>query len=112
MAEAARIYCDWADRLGIPITVVSGYRSLDEQLDLYRKGRTPAEIASRVSKHGAGGTVTDAYPGSSPHNYGLAFDVESAKPNDARALASKLGFGLVSWDLPHIEWPNWRSLLG
>lgn len=46
------------------LTIVSGYRSLEEQERLYRQGREdPGEI------------VTNAKPGTSWHNYALAFDV-------------------------------------
>lgn len=48
---------------GINIEVVQGLRTMDEQAALYAQGRTmPGDI------------VTNAKPGSSYHNYGLAFD--------------------------------------
>jgi peptidoglycan L-alanyl-D-glutamate endopeptidase CwlK len=49
---------------GIRIKVYSGYRSFKEQNELYKKGR---EYPGKV--------VTNANPGESLHNYGLAFDV-------------------------------------
>jgi LAS superfamily LD-carboxypeptidase LdcB len=109
-ATNVRIFLEWTDRYGIPVTVVSGYRSLNEQRDLYAKGRTSQQIAQRVSLRGAQGSVTDAFPGSSPHNYGLAVDLDSPRLSEARQLAQFMGFGTVSWDLPHIEWPGWQAL--
>jgi LAS superfamily LD-carboxypeptidase LdcB len=91
---------------------VSGYRSLSEQAALYAKGRTAAEISARISKHGAGGAVTDAPPGSSAHNYGLAIDIEGRDQATIIALGKWIGFGTVSWDPAHLEWPNWQHLLG
>lgn len=110
-AEAVSQYLQAADYYGIEVTLVSGYRSMEEQRRLFAQGRTAAEIANHVRLRGARGSVTDAPAGSSPHNYGLAIDIESPQLSDARALAQWMGFGLVSWDAPHIEWPNWRSLL-
>jgi len=48
---------------GIPFTVTFTYRSFDTQAKLYAQGRThPGKI------------VTNAKPGQSYHNYGLAYD--------------------------------------
>lgn len=110
-ATAVRQYLYWCDQYQIPVTVVSGFRSLQEQERLYRMGRTSAQIAGHVSLQGKFGSVTDAPPGSSPHNYGLAVDLESPRLTEAKGLAVAMGFGTVSWDPPHIEWPNWRGLL-
>lgn len=97
--------------LGLEAQVVSGFRSESEQAALYRQGRTPSEIVNRVRKAGAGGAVTDAPPGYSAHNFGLAVDVEGRNQREVVALARQLGFGTVSWDPAHIEWPNWQSLV-
>lgn len=112
-AAAVRDYLQpWANYLGYEGSVVSGYRSNDEQLILVRKGRTPWEVANRVKKQGRDGAVTDAWPGESAHNYGLAIDVEGRDQGQIIALAQWIGFGTVSWDPAHLEWPNWRALLG
>jgi LAS superfamily LD-carboxypeptidase LdcB len=111
-AEAVRYLQAYASSLQLEARVVSGRRSNTEQEQLYAKGRTPYEIAHQVSKHGAGGTVTDAPPGSSAHNYGLAIDVEGRDQTAVVQLARQIGFGTVSWDPAHIEWPGWRSLVG
>lgn len=50
--------------LGYPMRIVEGYRSLERQVDLYAQGRTaPGRI------------VTNAKPGESFHNYGVAVDM-------------------------------------
>lgn len=110
-AEAVRILQWYVDYFHLDAKVVSGYRSMEEQQRLYAKGRTPDEVRRRVSKKGTGGAVTDAPPGSSAHNYGLAIDVEGTHQADVIYLAQLLGFGTVSWDPAHIEWPNWRQLV-
>lgn len=101
----------WCSHLGLRGSVVSGYRSPEEQAELYAQGRTPLEISRRVSKRGQGGAVTDAPPGSSAHNYGLAVDVEGPDQLEIVELARQMGFGTVSWDPAHLEWPNWQQLV-
>lgn len=110
-AEAVHILSLWVDYYGLRGSIESGYRSLEEQERLYAIGRTSGEIRARVKKKGQGGAVTDAAPGESAHNYGLAVDVYGPDQLKIVALAKELGFGTVSWDPPHLEWPNWRSLL-
>ena len=53
-----------AEAFGMPIRITSGYRSFKEQAELYARGR-----------RGSGNIVTNAKPGESMHNYGVAFDV-------------------------------------
>ncbi|MBB3699898.1 M15 family metallopeptidase [Flammeovirga yaeyamensis] len=58
---------------GINAKVISGYRSLEKQKDIYAQGRTKA-----------GGIISNAIPGLSFHNYGWAVDIavyENGKPN-------------------------------
>ena len=110
-ATAVQYYLSAADYYGIPVTIVSGYRSMEEQRQLYAKGRTAAEIANHTHLRGARGSVTDAWPGSSAHNYGLAVDISSPRQAEAIQLAQAIGFGTVSWDPSHIEWPQWEALL-
>lgn len=52
------------DRLGIKLRLTDGYRTWEEQAELYAKGRSAP-----------GNIVTDARAGESYHNYGLALDV-------------------------------------
>lgn len=111
-AEAVRYLLAYCEYYGLDVTLTSGYRSSEEQQRLYALGRTPLEIAQRVKKRGTGGSVTDAPPGYSAHNYGLAVDVESRQLQSVMALAKEIGFGTVSWDPDHIEWPGWQQLVG
>ena len=96
-----------SNELGINIRVSSGFRSFEEQKELYAQGRTKD-----------GNIVTNAKEGESYHNYGLAFDVVEITPNgeanygtDYDSIASigkALGFGWGGdWasfiDKPHFE---------
>jgi LAS superfamily LD-carboxypeptidase LdcB len=81
---------------------------MQEQAQLYAIGRTAEEVAAHVSKQGRDGAVTDALPGQSAHNYGLAVDFDNPA---LRHLAAEIGFGTVSWDPAHVEWPGWRHII-
>lgn len=59
-----RTFINQAEDQGILLRITDGYRSYEEQADLYAQGRTTA-----------GDVVTNAQPGESYHNYGLGFDV-------------------------------------
>lgn len=110
-AEAVSILAQWAEYRGLTAFVTEGYRSMERQAELYAKGRTPIEIRNQVKKRGANGAVTDAPPGYSAHNYGLAIDVAGPDLAKLIELAKQLGFGTVSWDPSHIEWPGWEQLV-
>lgn len=110
-SDAVRYLQAWCEFYSLNAQIVSGYRSIEEQAALYAKGRTPSEVAQRVRKQGHGGAVTDAPPGDSAHNYGLAVDVEGPDQRAVISIAQQLGFGTVSWDPAHIEWPGWQSLI-
>lgn len=93
----------------------SGYRSFEEQLALYNKGRkTPGKV------------ITNAKPGQSFHNFGLAEDIvfkilgkwswDLKLPwNDLGKIGKKLG---LEWggdwknikDLPHFQYTNGLKL--
>ena len=102
----------------VDVIITNTLRSLDEQQALYDQGRSkPGKI------------VTWAKPGSSAHNYGLAFDIvplRLGKPvwgTKGADLAlwqrcGQLGETLgLEWggrwlkkpDMPHFQIPNWRS---
>jgi peptidoglycan L-alanyl-D-glutamate endopeptidase CwlK len=76
------------ERFGIELVVTDGYRSEDEQAALYAQGRTAP-----------GAIVTDAPPGGSFHEYGLAFDVAVLDDNDKPSWPA---YGTISgralWD--------------
>ncbi|HVS61736.1 MAG TPA: M15 family metallopeptidase [Gemmatimonadaceae bacterium] len=111
MSEAVRYLLKWAQYYQLQAQITEGFRSPAEQAALYRQGRTPYEIEHRIRKLGQGGAVTDAPPGESPHQYGLAVDVEGPDQRAVIALAQAIGFGTVTWDPAHIEWPGWRQLI-
>lgn len=73
MQSMARDTLQRAMNAGIPLVVTQTYRSSDEQARLYAQGRTtPGQI------------VTNAPPGSSWHEFRLAFDVAVMDPNTGR----------------------------
>ncbi len=91
VAEKAELIIEACASVQIKIIVVSSLRSLEEQAKLYRQSRTTREINEKISKFrdrgywfladaiervGScnGDHVTNAAPGESWHNYGLAFD--------------------------------------
>lgn len=113
-AQAVQILDLYCQYYGLQLVLAGGTRSNDEQARLYAEGRTAAQIAGHVRLRGAQGSVTDAPPGLSAHNWGLAVDLDADSKDFAqcKAVAVALGFGTVSWDPPHLEWPGWRSLVG
>lgn len=94
---------------GVSLTVTQGLRTMEEQQALYDQGRTKP-----------GAIVTNARPGDSWHNHGLAFDVaifdggKPSWPNDSQLWAKIGAIGKangLTWggefksilDLPHFE---------
>lgn len=72
VAAKASQFLYMAEKNGIRLRVVSGYRSYQDQADLYAQGRTET-----------GNIVTNAKPGYSYHNFGLAIDVVEIKNGQA-----------------------------
>lgn len=110
----ARSLVQKAAAMGIVIKVISGLRTYAEQAALYALGRTAA-----------GTKVTNAGPGYSNHNFGLAFDIgvfegskyldDSPKYKAVAPLGIDLG---LTWggawktiqDQPHFELrPSWAK---
>lgn len=104
-------WCDWYG-LSVSVAPDGAYRSMTEQDRLYRLGRSAGQYAARTKLRGTQGSVTDAPAGYSPHNYGLALDLDGPDAAAAVDIARQLGFGLVSWDPLHIEHPQWRQIAG
>ena len=76
---------------GVPIRFVQGYRSPDAQAALWQQGR---DSSGNVTDPSA--IVTNAKPGQSMHNYGIAFDVVEVLPDGTEDWGmSKPG----NWDL-------------
>lgn len=77
VAAKARQLISQAYKEGIPIIITQGFRSVEEQNELYAQGRTkPGKI------------VTNARGGYSYHNFGLAFDFAVLNPD-----------GSVNWNV-------------
>ena len=86
--------------LGLPIRITEGYRSPERQAELYAKGRTAP-----------GSIVTNARPGESYHNYGLAFDVVFIKQGYSATKEQWDTLGSVGERLG-LEWGGrWTSFL-
>lgn len=106
-----------AAELDVLVTCTS--RTLEEQAALYAQGRTTP-----------GPKVTNAPPGTSAHNYGLAVDVVpmvNGKPDwqgadscwqQMGALGQAAGLewfgapGSPYKEEPHFQLPNWRTVAG
>ena len=85
--EKAYALFDRAKREGLGICIVSGLRTYPEQAALYAQGRTkPGKI------------VTNAEPGESYHNFGLAFDFAVMKN------------GSLVWNPDHPDWKRFVRL--
>lgn len=102
------------EKAGLQIIVTHTLRSMEEQAHLYAKGR---ELPGPI--------VTNAPPGSSPHNFGAAFDIAQGGPGplypkeddpfweQVHAIGDQVG---LKWggtfhsimDRPHFERPTWR----
>lgn len=77
--DQAKVFLTLAAQRGSPVKITQTLRTWDEQAALYAQGRTRP-----------GAVVTKARPGSSMHNFGLAFDVAFAGPDPyLDALAKK-----------------------
>ena len=112
MMEAVRYLQAYASVYSLEGRIASGLRSNQEQATLYAQGRTADEIRRQVSKRIGVDVVTNAPPGRSAHNYGLAVDVEGRDQTKLIQLGAAIGFATVSGDPAHLEWPGWRSLVG
>ena len=102
--ERARAVIEWGDARGKHLTYVQGYRTFQAQGLLFAKGRTaPGEacthggvtqLAGSCRDHPNGARVTDARPGFSFHNYGLAVDLL-----DFGAAGDPLAYDQADWNL-------------
>jgi peptidoglycan L-alanyl-D-glutamate endopeptidase CwlK len=97
---------------GAHYTATCGYRSFGEQLALWAQGRTRA-----------GRRVTNAGPGESAHNFGLAVDLVRMQPantpdwqpTDYAVLGEEAERAGLVWgggfkglkDCPHVQWPGY-----
>jgi peptidoglycan L-alanyl-D-glutamate endopeptidase CwlK len=117
MQPIVRKFVEQARAAGYRVVIASGTRTMGEQAALYAKGRTAG-----------GAKVTNAPPGESAHNFGLAVDFafgnaigqptwpEGAPWAAVAAIGKRLGLewggdwkgGFV--DRPHLELPVWRNV--
>lgn len=112
--EKAQRVLDGCKARGVTLLVTCTLRSNNEQAELYARGRTTA-----------GPRVTNAKPGSSAHNYGLAMDVVplragkaiwDAKAPEWQVYGEEVRKAGLEWagdwsrfrEYPHCQMPNWR----
>lgn len=113
----ATAWLDECIHAGLSPLVTCTFRSMVEQADLYAQGRDkPGKI------------VTNARPGQSAHNFGLALDfvpIISGKPEWSGrdpswraiiAIAQKHGMESLAdnpkfRELAHLQQPNWRDIV-
>jgi peptidoglycan L-alanyl-D-glutamate endopeptidase CwlK len=87
--------------------IVSAYRSFETQNYLYSFGRTLKNKS----------IVTYAKGGESPHNFGLAIDIEN-RPSEPEIRELLKKYNNITWgkdfkrfnDSPHFELTNWKVL--
>ena len=92
LASKIRQMADTLAQSGVTIRVTQGYRSWTQQLALWLKGRDRTGAVVDKSQ-----VVTNAQPGHSWHNFGLAVDVA---PMD--------NTGQPDWDVNH---PVWKQIV-
>ncbi len=114
----ALAFRDACHAAGLDVLIYCTLRSLAEQADLYAQGRTAP-----------GKRVTNAPPGSSAHNYGLALD--GVPLVAGKAVWTTAGLGADLWrrygdcaraagcewagdwtrfrEYPHVQMPDWRT---
>ncbi len=106
--DAALWTLDVADFYNVPVTVVSAFRSLEDQ------ARLRANYDECVRSGRTGQAPDCLFPanrsGESAHNFGLAFD--SVTEPRFRAWWTMVrqfaGFRVLENDWPHAELPDWR----
>lgn len=122
------------EELGIDLIVTSTKRTFEEQARLYSQGRYEAGTEVTIEGHTVtvpkGRRVTNAKPGRSWHNYGLAYDIAPSvdgkinwnyNPKDKEDLWNKVGeIGIslgLEWggkwktfrDVPHFQYRTTRN---
>ena len=120
MRPLASAFLKAAEVEGLAMIITCTFRSMEEQAELYKIGRTKP-----------GRKVTNALPGQSSHNYGLALDgvpLYHGKPawkttgeelklwNLYGELAEAAGLEWAGrWtrfrEFPHVQMKNWRDYI-
>lgn len=112
LQEIAKRFLERCHLKNLGIKIICGTRTYEEQAELYSKGRTTS-----------GAKVTNAGPGQSMHNFGLAFDIgvfadgKYLPESENYEIAGQIGESLgLDWggnfksikDEPHFELrPEW-----
>ena len=98
--KAAAYALQFARAENIPVRVTSTRRSLKDQRDLYNN-----YLAGR-SQYPA------APPGSSAHEFGLAFDsvVPAAYQDRWNEIRRAIGFQVLEQDIIHAQVPGWENV--
>lgn len=126
VATKCRAHIAQCAALGIPLLLSSGWRSPDEQMALWTKGRIFNATTGIWSVVDPKRVVTNAEPEHAPHCRGAAYDVVPIVGEkaawDRLDLFQRIGEAgealLLTWggrwpklkDMPHFELPNWRGL--
>ncbi len=93
---------DFASAQGVTVTVISGYRTLEDQ----RRAASQAKAAGRPA----------AKPGRSAHNFGMAVDLmagansSSADHEWLMSVWRAVGGQFYAGDRPHFEHPDWPAV--
>jgi peptidoglycan L-alanyl-D-glutamate endopeptidase CwlK len=109
--------------LGLEILITCTFRSLATQAILYTYGRTvPNPNSKPTPKYPLGKVATNAQPGESPHNFGLAIDFvimnngkadwTGTSPNWNKAIELAQGRGMKSlrpMESAHLQLTNWKE---
>lgn len=102
--QAAKAYKD--KNGGKKVNVNTTYRSVEEQKSMYDEwvaagGNRETHPEAVTPSYGT--LFKPAYPGTSPHNFGVAMDCQEAAAIAAAVNLSSLGLEMVSGDPPHIQ---------
>lgn len=104
-----------AHAFGIPVTLTSGYRSIEQQAQLRAQYEGCLARGSDISPSNpdARCRYPANRPGDSAHNFGLGWD--SSVPEWAwpawTQIRQAVGFTVPANDRVHAELPNWRDLV-
>jgi len=108
---AAEWALGWADHYGVPVTVTSGRRTMEEQARLRRNFEQC--VATGRFGQGPDCRYPANRPGESAHNFGLAFDsIVSDRYKPWWMMVRQMaGFDVRTSDEPHAEYPDWRRFV-
>lgn len=109
-AEYALAY---ARHFGIPVRVTSGRRSTEQQRVLYQQYRACVDRGTFGTDKCATRWPANP-PGTSSHEYGLAWDSVVENPQHQAAwnyIRAALGFEVPRNDVIHAQVPDWRRYI-